>query len=82
MTWSVLIFRPFDDPIVSAELALCSACLFALYGDELMRQLWHLPPLWGGFHSIKGAIETIPEMKFSAVEEQVQLELDSCSAIR
>ena len=82
MSWAILILQPFYDPIVSAELALCSACLFALYGDELMRQLWHLTPLWGGFHSIKGAIETIPEMKLSAVEEQAQLELDSCSTIQ
>ena len=58
-------------------MALYGACLFALCGEELMRQLWHLPILWGGPYSIKGAIETIPEMEFRAVEEQVQLELDS-----
>ena len=77
-SWVRLCLQPAEDPIISVEMGLYVACILDLYAKPLMNDLWHLTTVWGGSHSVKGAIQSIEGMDFLALEERVQYMLSSC----
>ena len=78
LNWLRLTAQPPDHPIVATEMGLYISCLIDLYGSAPLAELWHETTMWGGGHSLRGALNLIEAVDFDVLEDAVKQELETC----
>ena len=80
LSWLRLLVQPPTSEIVSSEMALYISCLVDHYEVETIQSLWYLTTVWGGSHSLRGALDLLDTVDFNELEDEVQRALSLCSS--